>query len=459
VVYEAVDTTTERRVAVKVLQPDVLDDQELRKKLMLEARVAGRVGSEHIVDVLQVGVDEETGCPYLVMEHLKGADLQRLVEREGPIAAPLTVEYLRQVAAGLDKAHACKNSEQQPAPIVHRDLKPENLFLTHREDGTPWVKILDFGTAKVLEPRATASTTIRGTPLYMAPEQVGGQALAPATDVWALGLIAFFLLTGRVYWKTGQDGSRNQWALFSELKEGATDPPSQRVGALGVTILQPPAFDTWFIRCVHRDPTQRFQVAGEAVCELAAALGVSVRESHPAESAPTLLAVALPDAAGGLPEHTLAYDPTLDVKLDAPQHPNTLTYEPTLEVKLHLPLSLKRASRRRRRLVFWIRVGLVGSVVVGGAIAAGLRVPKSRVADAPLSLTSVAATVGPTNSTQSSASSGFASADRDSSAAAPPMSPRSAPPRKPMPRPADAGARPDGGRDLAASSSSLLEHE
>ena len=281
-VYAATDRTTEKRVAIKVLGPHVLHERAAREKLRLEAIVAGRVESEHIVQVWDAGVDGVTGFPFLVMELLRGYDLQHWVEQHGPLDAAVAVEYLRQVASGLDKAHSWIDSEQRPAPIVHRDLKPENLFLTHREDGSPLVKILDFGLAKVISGSATLSTEVRGTPLYMAPEQLTQAPVTPATDIWSIGLIAFFLLTGKCYWKSGRGNSAVLPAVLKEVGDGPTDLPRSRLKEIGVDISLPSAFDQWFLRCVNLDPLRRFPTAGKAVRALGLALGEA--DAEPAET-------------------------------------------------------------------------------------------------------------------------------------------------------------------------------
>jgi len=121
-VYVAEQLATERRVALKVLWPNVLESASAVERFMLEARIAGRVNSEHIVQVIDAGVDLNSSAPFLVMELLEGMDVQRLVERNGPLAPAATFECLRQVAVGLDKAHGYIDRNGQPSPIVHRDL-------------------------------------------------------------------------------------------------------------------------------------------------------------------------------------------------------------------------------------------------------------------------------------------------------------------------------------------------
>src|SRR5262245_48229130 len=164
-VYECVHLTTQKRRALKVMLPQVLAASGMRERFELEARVTARIESEHIVETFDAGVDEATGAPFLVMELLRGKDLANLLEQHGPFTSQEVVVLLSQAAIALDKTHA--------AGIVHRDLKPENLFLTSRDDGSPRLKILDFGIAKVVVDgtKTAQRTAVIGTPLYMAPEQ------------------------------------------------------------------------------------------------------------------------------------------------------------------------------------------------------------------------------------------------------------------------------------------------
>lgn len=293
VVYSALDRATEKHVAAKLLGRRVLDERNARARLKLEACISGRVSSEHVVQVMDVGIDTATGVPYLIMELLDGKDLQQLVESQGVLEPALVVEYLRQIALGLDKAHRWQDSDGRAAPIVHRDLKPSNLFLTFREDGNPHLKILDFGLAKVLAQSATLSGEPRGTPLYMAPEQLAGAPLSPATDVWALALVAFFLLTGMTYWRMSQGSDVALEAVLKEVGEGPTDPPSSRLKEFGIrhdAISR--QFDKWFLRCAHIDPQQRFRSAGEAVCALAIALNVPLHQPALPSEAPLARSIA-----------------------------------------------------------------------------------------------------------------------------------------------------------------------
>jgi serine/threonine protein kinase len=278
-VYIAEQLTTERRVALKMLARYAEDVSV--ERLLSEARVTSRIVSDHIVQVIDAGVDSASGDVFVVMELLRGTTLDERVMDHGPLSARETAEYMRQIAVGLDKAHGHLDATGRPTPIIHRDLKPSNIFITRRDDGRPLLKILDFGAAKVLSQTTKASGVVRGTPQFMAPEQAMGQPSNVATDVWALGLIAFYLLTARSYWLTVErDGTEAQ--LFAEILNLPLVMSSERARQLGVAIELAPAFDAWFSRCVNREQAQRFSSAGLAAVELCHALGV-VLEPHVSE--------------------------------------------------------------------------------------------------------------------------------------------------------------------------------
>src|SRR5688572_15388248 len=215
-IFEAEHVATERRVALKLLFPHIMSVASARKKFELEAKISARVNSPNIVEVLDAGFDEASKSPFLVMELLEGHTLAHYVRDRGALGIDQALPLLQQVAAGLDAAHGYKESNGTAKPIVHRDLKPENLFMA-REHGVWTVKILDFGIAKVLGETGNISQEVRGTPLYMAFEQVTAGALSPQTDVWALGLIAYFMFTASHYWRSANEPSANVQSLFAEI--------------------------------------------------------------------------------------------------------------------------------------------------------------------------------------------------------------------------------------------------
>jgi serine/threonine-protein kinase len=266
VVYEVEHTHTGQHLALKVLARPAGPSTERFKR---EARAASSIQSDHIVRVTDADVAPELeGAPFLVMELLEGQDLEAATG-DRPAAPEDMVGWLRQVARALDKAHA--------RGIVHRDLKPANLFLTTREDGSPLVKILDFGIAKMAaEATLTQSDTFLGTPGFMAPEQTDskGSPVTFQSDLYALGLIAFKLLTGRSYWKPG-----TLVQLLAQILVEPMPPASERGSTLG------PAFDAWFLRACDRDTNNRFPSAREQVEALAGALGLP-EQARMSDSAP-----------------------------------------------------------------------------------------------------------------------------------------------------------------------------
>ncbi|NUP10505.1 MAG: serine/threonine protein kinase [Polyangiaceae bacterium] len=285
-VYLVQHTGTDEMFAMKVLLSQTISDTTALERFRREARTPARIESEHVVKVTHVDVAPELkGSPYLVMEYLRGEDLDRHVERHGRMQAREVVSFLQQIARALDKAHA--------KGIVHRDLKPENVFITRREDGTAHLKILDFGIAKftsgagdMISKTATSPGQIYGTPLYMAPEQAKGESkkICPQTDIWALGLITNRMLSGRDYWD-----AETLTALIAQVVYEPMQKPSEKSKDFAFG----DKYDAWFLRCCDRDPDARFGTAGEAVFRLGQALGV-IDADAPFSGQPSSLVAAPP---------------------------------------------------------------------------------------------------------------------------------------------------------------------
>ncbi len=190
VVYEAEQPVIGRKVAIKVLRGDVVPG----RGLLDEARAANQVRHRGIVDIYGFGELEGIG-QYLVMELLEGKPLDAVLHEEGALRPADAVYILDEVLAPLEAAHA--------RGVVHRDLKPSNVFLVSEPGGGRYVKLLDFGLARQMSvtgdrKRQTRVTGLIGTPHYMAPEQVRNFLVGPRTDLWAVGVIAYELLTGRM---------------------------------------------------------------------------------------------------------------------------------------------------------------------------------------------------------------------------------------------------------------------
>ncbi|MCC7538447.1 MAG: serine/threonine protein kinase, partial [Deltaproteobacteria bacterium] len=269
-VYVAEQISTGRRRALKLMHPELARDVRSVERFAQEARVGARIGSEHVVEVVGAGIDPAHGLPWLAMEMLEGGDLASVVSSRGALPVAEVLEILEQACDAIAKAHA--------QGVVHRDLKPENLFIavSHRR-GVPFtVKVLDFGIAKLLsecQSAATATSTI-GSPLWMAPEQADRKGkLGPPTDVWALGLITFYMLTGRMYWHAANDAEIGITALLKEVLLDEIVPASQRARDIGCAVTLPAGFDAWFARCVTRTAAERFANGAELMSAARAVLG------------------------------------------------------------------------------------------------------------------------------------------------------------------------------------------
>ena len=197
VVVAARHTQLDQRVALKFLLPVACEVPGAVARFLREGKAAARITSEHVARVTDTGM-LDGGAPYLVMEYLEGSDLGAHTRDRGPVSADDAVEYVLQACEAVVEAHALG--------IIHRDLKPANLFLTRRADGSPLVKVLDFGISKVegagSQSQLTSASVLMGSPRYMSPEQMlSAKDVDVRADVWALGVILFELLTGKPVWE------------------------------------------------------------------------------------------------------------------------------------------------------------------------------------------------------------------------------------------------------------------
>jgi serine/threonine protein kinase len=272
-VYVVQQLSTGKSRALKVMRPELAEDAEARRRFILEAQVGARIQSEHVVDVLSAGVDEATQAPFLVMELLDGEDLATRIERAGPLSLDEAREIFEQLCHAVGQAHV--------AGIVHRDLKPENIFLARSrragESGRTSVKVLDFGIARLVAESTTRAKTqgMIGTPLWMSPEQTEKGKLTPAADVWALGLILYYCLTGRSYWRSGQDPEATFSMVMKEVLFGELPLPTLRSRDDRCPERVPAGIDPVFARAVARSPDARFPDADAFWAALSPTLGAS----------------------------------------------------------------------------------------------------------------------------------------------------------------------------------------
>jgi len=267
-VYRAEQTNLGRTVAVKIIHPHLVGEENAAARFITEARAASRLNHPNSVAVIDFGKMED-GQLYLVMEFLRGKDLARVQYEEGPLAFRRIVGLLRQVLAALSEAHHLG--------IIHRDLKPENIILEQVRTGGDFVKVVDFGLAKMrveaVQPNITSPGIVCGTPEYMSPEQGRGDALDARSDLYAVGVILYQLLTGRLPFEAE---SPTQVVLM-HITEQPEDPravvPERQIPSLLADVC---------LMALAKDPNHRFTNADE----FAEALGDALTQIEQAAPRP-----------------------------------------------------------------------------------------------------------------------------------------------------------------------------
>lgn len=249
-VYEAINTHIGKRVAMKFVDAELARNKDSVARFQREAEAASAVESGHIVTIFDSGSTDD-GLPFLVMELCRGEDLGHRLRKVGRLELEGALDITAQILRGLCRAHE--------AGIVHRDLKPDNVFLTEQDDGSEFVKILDFGISKMrrgvgaIDKTITKQGTVLGTPFYMSPEQA--QALPDVderTDLWSIGAILFEALTG----KPPHDGHSYEQVIVHICTKDALD---VRIHNPGV----PDKLAAFIGKALSRDRERRFQNARE----------------------------------------------------------------------------------------------------------------------------------------------------------------------------------------------------
>jgi serine/threonine protein kinase len=441
VVVAARHLELDQRVAIKFLLPAIAEQELAAQRFRREARAAAKIRGEHVCRVLDVGSLEQ-GVPYMVMEYLDGCDLAQELTRRQRLPVEEVVDYVLQACEALAEAHS--------AGIVHRDLKPGNLFLAMSADGTRRIKVLDFGVSKFLmefgsaSPALTKTSSLVGSPIYMAPEQFdGSKRVDERTDIWALGIVLYELVTGTTPFEAETIAQ-----LISSVLHAKPMPLAER----GVFV--PDGFEAIIEKALSKQSTDRFS----SVSELAVALvpygptHASLRASRvsrllPAASGrasrPSLPATSRPPSLG--PAAPTEFDTDPNKPRSSPRAPTPNGWEMTQK-----PVRSRAARVGLAALALLVPLGAAlwyrqtrieepASANVNAAQPAAPAVPDPRPADTVSVAPERAAPVAPpaSDSAQPPVAGGVA-ASASSVAAAAPVAPVARPPvwHAPAARPA-----------------------
>ena len=290
-VYLAEHTTINKKLAIKVLSPEYSHKQDLVDRFLQEARAASMIEQENVVEITDFG-STPNGSVFFVMEYLAGEDLSATIEKVGPMPWERVKPIMLQICAALEAAHA--------AGIVHRDMKPENCFRVGRRGNDDFIKVLDFGIAKVTSDDneggrgLTRTGMIFGTPEYMSPEQAKGERVDHRVDVYALGVILYELLTGRVPFTAD-----TFMGILTQHMFEAPPAPSTIVPQAGIS----PEVEAIILKALQKDREYRFQ----SMAEMAEAIrsvgtgGAAVNVVQENVAVPTTGRIHFSTHSGGIP--------------------------------------------------------------------------------------------------------------------------------------------------------------
>jgi serine/threonine-protein kinase len=359
IVVAATHLDLDQRVAIKFLLPSAMENEEAVSRFQREARAASRLKSAHVAKVIDVGKLDD-GAPYMVMEYLEGLDLGRLVGELKQLTVEDAVWFVVQACEAIAEAHGLG--------IVHRDIKPQNLFVTKRVDGRPLVKVLDFGISKSLDTGSamslTRTTSVMGSPLYMSPEQMrSAKNIDARSDIWALGVILYELLTGRVPF----EAEAVPELCLKVVQDPATPPHELRPEI-------PEELSQVVLKCLEKSPEERFQT----VAELVAALEPFCPESE--RGAAERISHVLRTAGAAAPT------PAADI-VGSPKVKTNVTWEGDSQGQ--------EKGARRKRIVF----GGIAATAVVAAIVIAVKFAQSGAQATPAASGATATTTAPAATT------------------------------------------------------------
>jgi serine/threonine-protein kinase len=318
-VYLADQPSVGRQAVIKVLHPRLSRDADTQKRFETEARAASQLSHSNIVTIYNYGAMAD-GTLFLAMEYLDGQTLAQATAKR-PLPVPRAIEIVSQIASALGEAHR--------RGVIHRDVKPTNVMLVERDGHTDFVKVLDFGIARVDGQRMTETGDISGTPVYMSPEQIGGKPLDGRSDLYSLGCLMFELVTGDVPF----DGGNTLGIAYKHVHEEPPAPSSLAPKA-GIS----PALDAFIARALAKDPADRPRDAAAFRDELRAALEPP-KAAAPAPAPKVTPPVAAPKVAARETAPKIAPPPAVPAPKPAKKPPREGLFA-----------RIRRRFRRRRSL-------------------------------------------------------------------------------------------------------------
>ncbi|MFO0550822.1 MAG: thioredoxin domain-containing protein [Polyangiaceae bacterium] len=379
--YEVRSRADGERAELVLLKPPHGENAVVKDAWLAEAKRAMTVRSPHVVTIRDAGFDPASGLPWMVREDVSGPTLAEHLERRGSADRHLALEIVRQICVGLAAAHA--------ANVIVADLEPQRIVLvpTDAPGARFVVKLSLLGAGRLVSTALRNTTAAMSRPLWMAPEQTETDStITPATDTFTVALLAFWLLTGRHYWRAARDAGSAMMGLMREVLFEPVAAPTARVRELGLEVVLPAAFDAWFAQGAARSAERRFTSAEALYRALAPILEAT--EAHGAPPAPANPLPPKPNPASvAKPEPPKPQPPPEKPAPEkpAPEKPAPRSWGPTgdfVGAEKHPPARARKRRRTSRPLpVKRIAIVAGSALLVAGVIGAGVAVWRTTVAN------------------------------------------------------------------------------